>query len=204
MVARTRGTSMRVAHGILVATLLSSGSSFAAADSTGKPASPRRGAAAVAAPAVTPEEPPPTCEEGAPVLASNPSLPSGCQKDIDCKGARICERHECVFPEDAAEQQPPPTAAPAPAAQPAPPAAEVQVANRPAPRAISAEECAPLAAAVLVSGTEVRAGPNATAAKVSTIAHLTPACVGTEKQGYRRVQLNDGTQGFVPASSIAD
>src|SRR5437763_6160423 len=35
----------------------------------------------------------------------------GCDKDTDCKGERICERHQCVFPGSAASESPAATSA---------------------------------------------------------------------------------------------
>lgn len=127
---------------------------------------------------------------------------SGCQKDTDCKGERVCERHECVFPRPRAARKPP-AAAPVPP----PPAAAAPVAVNPtAPRHVTPEDCAPLATAALATGTEIHAGPDPATATIATLDHLTPACAGKERQGpgFRRVRLTDGTDGFVEESDIAD
>jgi SH3-like domain-containing protein len=60
--------------------------------------------------------------------------------------------------------------------------------------------------AALVTGSEIHAGPDAATATIATLAHLTPACVGTVRQAsrFRRVLLTDGTDGFVDDSYIAD
>jgi hypothetical protein len=71
---------------------------------------------------------------------------------------------------------------------------------------VTAEDCAPLGAAALLTGTEIHAGPDARTATVATVDHLTPACVGRQRQGagFRRVRLTDGTDGFAEDSGIAD
>jgi hypothetical protein len=140
---------------------------------------------------------------------------AGCQKDIDCKGTRICEQHECVFPRPKPATQGQPsgpaqsvlTQPSAPESAPEAHASEAQVAaRRTAPREVSPFTCAPLATGVVAGRAEVLAAPDSTATWVATIRQPGPACVGTERQGFgfRVVQLADGTTGFVKDSSITD
>ena len=124
------------------------------------------------------------------------SATTGCQKDIDCKGTRVCEQHECVFPPPKRAKQetppnPPPPAVPATATVPA--------------KAV-ANACAPLVPAVAMEGASVRAGPDSLTSIISTLRAATPLCAAATSQGYgfRRVKLADATVGYIKASELSE
>jgi hypothetical protein len=97
---------------------------------------------------------------------------------------------------------------PAPVSEPdtALPKTDPQISSTRSPRNITSQACAPLGTAALVTGTEIHSGPDPATPTIATLDHLTPACVGAEKPGFRfrRVLLADGTGGFVENSYVAD
>jgi hypothetical protein len=123
------------------------------------------------------------------LYARSSPQPAGCEKDIDCKGERICERHQCVFPGV------PELAIPAAAVMPSQPRQEVTPAS-----------CAPLVRAVAFQGTAVHAGPDRTAPVLFTLATKTAVCAGAAAQGFgfRRVKLVNGTEGFIRISDFSE
>jgi hypothetical protein len=147
------------------------------------------------------QQPPGYATNAGPIESVGP----GCQNDVDCKGERICERHQCVFPGGAAMNTPAVPASALPEAAipkteawtPAPSPSSVRVDGR---------TCAPLVPAVAFEGTPVHAAPDRTAPVLFTLATKTAVCAGAAAQGFgfRRVKLVNGTEGFIRVSDFSE
>lgn len=129
----------------------------------------------------------------------------GCEKDVDCKGERICERHQCVYPGAPSVST---TAVPASALPGAGvPGTEASIAvHRPALEQIDGRSCAPLVPAVAFEGTAVHSGPDRTSEVVVTLEKKTAVCAAVTAQGFgfRRVKLMNGTEGFIRVSDFTE
>src|SRR2546426_1812540 len=126
------------------------------------------------------------------------STGGGCEKDLDCKGERICERHQCVFPGAVPASARPEAAIPKTEA--------LTVAPPPAPVHVDERTCAPLVPAVAFEGTAVHAGPDRTAPVLFTLEKKTVVCAAAAAQGFgfRHVKLVNGTEGFIRVSDFSE
>jgi hypothetical protein len=126
------------------------------------------------------------------------SAGGGCEKDIDCKGERICEQHQCVFPGAVAASALPEAAIPRTEASTA----------TPLPAAVHVDQrtCAPLVPAVAFEGTAVHAAPDRTAPVLFTLEKKTAVCAaaGAQGFGFRHVKLVNGTEGFIRVSDFSE